>query len=266
MIKNVLSIAGSDPSGGAGVQADLKSFSAMGVYGMAALTALTAQNTRGVRGVHLVPADFVADQIAAVLADVRVDAIKIGMIGSAAIASAVARALEGAAAPVVLDPVMVAKGGARLLPDDAVAALASALLPIARVVTPNLEEAAALVGAAPARDRAGMEAAARALLDAGARAVLLKGGHLEGAQSPDLLMTPDGHVWIEGARIETGDSHGTGCTLSSALAARLALGDDLEAAARAAKSYVAGALAAAYRLSVGGGHGPTHHFHRLWPD
>jgi hydroxymethylpyrimidine/phosphomethylpyrimidine kinase len=265
MIANVLTVAGSDPSGGAGVQADLKACSAQGVYGMAALTALTVQNTRGVTGVHMVPPAFVRDQIAAVFADIRVDAVKIGMIGTAEVGEAVAAALAGYPGPIVLDPVMVAKGGSRLLDDAAVATVRDRLLPLAQVLTPNLGEAAALVGAAPASDRAGMEAAARSLVRLGAAAVLLKGGHLDGSGSPDLLLTDAGADWLEGPRIDTKNSHGTGCTLAAALAARLARGDDLATAARAAKAYVTGALAAAHRLSVGGGHGPTHHFHALWP-
>lgn len=264
MIANVLSVAGSDPSGGAGIQADLKAFAAQGVYGMAALTALTAQNTRGVSGVWMVPPEFVREQIAAVLADVRVDAVKIGMIGTAEVAVAVADALEGYRGPVVLDPVMVAKGGARLLADDAVAAVRDRLVPLAHVVTPNLGEAAALTGAETARDREGIAAAARALIVLGAAAALVKGGHLDGSDSPDLLASGGGEVWLEGARVATRNSHGTGCTLSAALAARLGRGEDLETAARGAKAYVAGALAAADRLDVGSGHGPTHHFHALW--
>jgi hydroxymethylpyrimidine/phosphomethylpyrimidine kinase len=265
MIPNVLTIAGSDPSGGAGIQADLKAFAAQGAYGMAALTALTAQNTRGVTGVHMVPEDFVAAQIAAVLEDVRTDAVKIGMIGTAGVAEAVAGALEGYAGPIVLDPVMVAKGGARLLAPEAVAALRERLLPMAAVITPNLAEAADLLGQEPVEDRAGMERAAEALIGAGTRAVLLKGGHLEGGESPDLLLDAGGPVWLEGARVATRNCHGTGCTLAAALAARLARGESLAEAARAAKAYLRGALAAADDLDVGSGHGPVQHFHALWP-
>jgi hydroxymethylpyrimidine/phosphomethylpyrimidine kinase len=266
MIPNVLSIAGSDPSGGAGIQADLKTFAAQGAYGMAALTALTAQNTRGVSGVEPVSPAFVAAQIAAVLADVRVDAVKIGMVGEPAVAEAVADALAAYDGPVVLDPVMVAKGGSRLLAPDAVAALRDRLLPLAAVVTPNLPEAAVLLGCPPFFDRAGMERAAAALLALGARAVLLKGGHLDEAASPDLLATPEETCWLEGRRSRTRNTHGTGCTLSSALAARLAHGDPLAVAAERAKTYVAEAIAASGRLSVGSGHGPLHHFHRLWAE
>jgi hydroxymethylpyrimidine/phosphomethylpyrimidine kinase len=265
VIPNILSIAGSDPSGGAGIQADLKAFAAQGAYGMAALTALTAQNTLGVSGVHMVPPEFVAAQIAAVLADVRTDAIKIGMIGTAAVAEAVADALADYEGPILLDPVMVAKGGARLLAAEAVAAVRARLLPIAAVVTPNLAEAADLLDEGPIEDRAGMERAAEALVAAGARAVLLKGGHLTGGESPDLLLEAGRAVWLEAPRLATRNSHGTGCTLAAALAARLGHGERLEEAARGAKAYLAAALAAADALEVGGGHGPVHHFHALWP-
>ena len=268
-IPNILSIAGSDPSGGAGIQADLKAIAANRAYGMAALTALTAQNTQGVSGVHLVPPDFVRQQIEAVFDDVRVHAVKIGMIASGDIARALAAALAVALGarpevPVVLDPVMVAKGGARLLDNDAVAALRAALLPRARVITPNLAEAAALLDAPPAADCAAMEAQARALLAEGPAAVLLKGGHLEGPDSPDLLATRDGLTWFEGRRHATANTHGTGCTLSAALAAQLGHGRPLKEAVAAAKTYVAGTIAGADALCVGHGHGPTHHFHTLW--
>ena len=263
-IPNILSIAGSDPSGGAGIQADLKAIAANRAYGMAALTALTAQNTQGVSGVHLVPPDFVRQQIEAVFDDVRVHAVKIGMIASGDIARALAAALDARPdVPVVLDPVMVAKGGARLLNNDAVAAL-RALLPRARVITPNLAEAAALLDAPLAANRAAMEAQARALLAEGPAAVLLKGGHLEGPDSPDLLATRDGLNWFEGQRRATANTHGTGCTLSAALAAQLGHGRPLKEAMAAAKTYTAGAIAGADALCVGHGHGPTHHFHTLW--
>ncbi len=266
MIANVLSIAGSDPSGGAGIQADLKAFAARGTYGMAALTALTAQNTQGVTGVHAVPPDFVAEQIRAVFADIRVDAVKIGMIAGADIAEAVAHALTPhRGVPLVLDPVMVAKGGARLLPDDAVAALRGALLPLATHLTPNLPEAAALLEVAPATTRAEMEAQAGNLRTLGPEAVLLKGGHLSGAESPDLCVDAGGEQWFEQSRLPVANTHGTGCTLSSALAAELAKGVPAPDAVATAKAYVAGAIAASGQLSVGHGHGPTHHFHALWP-
>ncbi|WP_428514056.1 bifunctional hydroxymethylpyrimidine kinase/phosphomethylpyrimidine kinase [Roseovarius sp.] len=263
-IANILSIAGSDPSGGAGVQADLKAISANGAYGMAALTALTAQNTRGVQGVHMVPPDFVADQVRVVAEDVRIDAVKIGMIATAAIARAVADALPDV--PVVLDPVMVAKGGASLLAEDAVAALRESLVPKAAVITPNLPEAAVLLGCDEAVTRDAMAEQAQALRALGCDAVLLKGGHLEGEDSPDVLADADGVHWFEGARMATRNTHGTGCTLSATLAARIGQGAALPEAVRAAKAYVARGIAGAGALDVGSGHGPTHHFAGLWQD
>ncbi|MFS8056234.1 bifunctional hydroxymethylpyrimidine kinase/phosphomethylpyrimidine kinase [Rhizobium sp. BR 317] len=265
MIRNVLSIAGSDPSGGAGIQADLKAFSARGVYGMAALTALTAQNTQGVSGVHPVPAEFVAEQIRAIFADVRLDAVKIGMIANAAIAEAVADALtphEGV--PIVLDPVMIAKGGTALLAADAVDILTERLLPLATLLTPNLPEAAALLHEPEAENRETMARQAEALVRLGARAVLVKGGHLAGDESPDVLASPEGLTWFEAGRVPTRNTHGTGCTLSSALAAEIAKGSTLPKAVAAAKEYLAGAVAAAETLSVGTGHGPVQHFYALW--
>ncbi|QFY62659.1 bifunctional hydroxymethylpyrimidine kinase/phosphomethylpyrimidine kinase (plasmid) [Rhizobium grahamii] len=265
MIRNVLSIAGSDPSGGAGIQADLKAFAARGVYGMAALTALTAQNTQGVSGVHLVPAAFVADQIRAVFADVRVNAVKIGMIANAEIADAVAEVLQSHRdIPIVLDPVMVAKGGANLLDPEAVDVLTRRLLPLATLLTPNLPEAAALLHLRPAENRAEMADHAQRLRALGPQAVLVKGGHLAGPDSPDVLATADGLRWFEAARVPTANTHGTGCTLSSALAAELAKGKALPEAIGTAKAYLAAAVAEADTLDVGTGHGPVQHFHELW--
>ena len=265
MIPNVLSIAGSDPSGGAGIQADIKAISANGAYAMAVITALTAQNTRGVAGVEQVPAEFVASQIDAVFADVRVDAVKIGMIGTSEIAGAVADALQrNRARNIVLDPVMVAKGGDRLLSPEAVAILIERLLPLTAVLTPNLPEAAALLATAEPTDRPTMAALAARLHDLGPRSVLLKGGHLASDDSPDYLFTPPSGHWLEATRTATHNTHGTGCTLSSALAAQLALTGDVLEAARRAKAYVAGAIAHADELDVGAGHGPTHHFYALW--
>ena len=264
-IANILSIAGSDPSGGAGIQADLKTFAARRTYGMAVLTALTAQNTQGVSGVNSVPPAFVAAQIADVFSDVRVDAVKIGMIASAQIAEAVASALSPhRRVPVVLDPVMVAKGGASLLAREAVEALTHRLLPLATVLTPNLPEAAALLGEPEATDRAGMEDQARRLRALGPKAVLLKGGHLPGSESPDVLATAEGAFWFEGVRILTRNTHGTGCSLSSAIAAELGKGRRLADAVAAAKGFIAGAVRHSDRLAVGSGHGPLHHFHALW--
>ncbi|MEM7642220.1 MAG: bifunctional hydroxymethylpyrimidine kinase/phosphomethylpyrimidine kinase [Pseudomonadota bacterium] len=260
MIPNILSIAGSDPSGGAGIQADIKAISAMGGYAMAAITALTAQNTRGVDAVRMVPPDMIAAQIATLRADIRIDAIKIGMLGDAATVEVVAQALDGLEAPMILDPVMVAKGGDRLLAADAVAALRTRLVPRAAILTPNLPEAGDILGEAEPRDLAAMREQGARLLALGCGAVLIKGGHLAGSAT-DLLITPKGVTELTGARIETSRTHGTGCSLSSALSARIGAGDPLPVAARRAKSFVAAAIAAAGRLSVGGGHGPIHHFH-----
>jgi hydroxymethylpyrimidine/phosphomethylpyrimidine kinase len=263
MIPNILSVAGSDPSGGAGIQADIKAISANGGYAMAALTALTAQNTRGVTGVHLIPTAFVAGQIGAIRADIRIDAVKIGMLGDAGVVAAVAGALSDLAAPIVLDPVMVAKSGDRLLTAEAVAALRD-ILPMATVITPNLPEAADLLGEPEATTREAMESQARALCALGPKAVLLKGGHLPGPQCPDLLAVADAITWIPGRRQATKSTHGTGCTLSAALATFLGHGLPVTEAALRAKDYVAGAIGAADALSVGRGHGPTHHFHAFF--
>jgi hydroxymethylpyrimidine/phosphomethylpyrimidine kinase len=266
LIANVLSIAGSDPSGGAGIQADLKAFSALGAYGMAALTALTAQNTRGVTGVHPVPPDFVAAQIDAVFADVRVDAVKVGMVGTAGAAAAVADALaRNRARAVVVDPVMVAKSGHRLLDDDAVATVRDRLLPLALVATPNLPEAGVLLGREAPADLDGMRAAAADLHRLGPQLVLLKGGHLDGEASPDLLYDGARFVELPAPRVATRNTHGTGCTLSSAIAALLPQRASSDEAVAEAKAYLTAALRAGNRLKVGGGHGPVHHFHALWP-
>ncbi|MDF2232915.1 bifunctional hydroxymethylpyrimidine kinase/phosphomethylpyrimidine kinase [Albimonas sp. CAU 1670] len=264
-VPNVLSIAGSDPSGGAGIQADLKAISANGAYAMAAITGLTVQNTRGVRDVAMMAPAFVAAQVEAIFDDVPVDAVKLGMLGAPDVVQAVAEVLAARRPPqVVLDPVMVAKGGARLLAPEAEAAL-RALLPLADVLTPNLPEAAVLLGAPEITTEAEMEPTARALLALGPRAVLLKGGHLPGdAPSPDLLVWEGGALPLPGPRIATRNAHGAGCTLSSALAAQLALtGGDLPRAARLAKDYVTSAMRAADGIDAGGGHGPLDHFFAL---
>jgi hydroxymethylpyrimidine/phosphomethylpyrimidine kinase len=265
LIPNVLSIAGSDPSGGAGIQADIKAISANGAFAMAAITALTAQNTQGVFGIHLVPPDFVKNQIAAIFDDIRVDAVKIGMIANADIAAAVAQSLQGQTGiPIILDPVMIAKGGAALLQPDAVKTLRDALLPLATLLTPNLPEAAHLLGTKSATTRVEMATQGRALCALGPQAVLMKGGHLDGLESPDCLVTTGDVTWFEAARTQTANTHGTGCTLSSALAAQLAHGQTPATATAAAKSYVANAIAHADGLCVGSGHGPTHHFAALY--
>jgi hydroxymethylpyrimidine/phosphomethylpyrimidine kinase len=259
-----LTIAGSDSSGGAGVEADLKTFSALGVYGACAIAALTAQNTKGVVAVHDVPADFVAAQIDAVFADLEVGAVKIGMLANAQIIDAVAAALDRyRPRNVVLDPVMIASSGERLLREDALGALRG-LIRRARVITPNLPEAAALLDAPPARDEAEMRGQAEELLALGAGAVLIKGGHGAGAESVDLLVEPGRCLRLATPRVATKNTHGTGCTLAAALAAGLAKGLSLDEAARQAKSYVSAALAAADRLAIGAGRGPLHHFHAWW--
>lgn len=261
MIPNVLSIAGSDPSGGAGIQADLKAISANGAFAMAAITALTAQNTQGVTGIHLIPADFVKEQIVSIFDDITVNAIKIGMIANAEIAGAVAETLEPhKQIPIVLDPVMIAKGGAPLLADDAIETLRTALLPLAAILTPNLPEAAHLLGTSVANTRDEMAEQARRLRELGPKSVLIKGGHLETEESPDCLVTASEVQWFEAPRTDTKNTHGTGCTLSSALAAQITQTDSIADAVDAAKSYVAKAIAGADQLSVGSGHGPTHHF------
>lgn len=262
-----LSIAGSDPSGGAGIQADLKAFSALGAYGMAALTALTAQNTRGVRGVHPVPPAFLREQVDAVFEDIRVDAVKIGMIGSAKSVVALAECLERwQPARVVLDPVMVAKSGDRLVDDDALAAMRTRLVPLAGIITPNLPEAAVLLGEAEAPiDEDGMVSAGERLLALGPAAVLVKGGHLAGATARDVLVARGASERVfDGPRVATSSTHGTGCTLSSAIAALVPRADDLGDAVAAAKAYLTHALQGADGLGIGEGHGPVHHHARAW--
>jgi len=262
-----LTIAGSDSSGGAGIQADLKTFAALGVYGASVITSLTAQNTKGVTGVHDVPASFIAAQMDAVFSDLAIGAVKIGMLSNAAAIEAVAQGLDRhAAGNIVLDPVMIASSGDRLLAADAVASLRRLLIPRALVVTPNLPEAAALLDSHPARDEIEMEAQARGIMEFGANAVLIKGGHGEGSESADLLVHAGGVTRLAAARINTQNTHGTGCTLSSAIAAGLAKTSDLVSAARAAKHYVTKAIANADRLKIGHGHGPLHHFHEHWHD
>jgi hydroxymethylpyrimidine/phosphomethylpyrimidine kinase len=262
----VLSIAGSDSGGGAGIQADLKTFSALGCYGMTAITALTAQNTTGVRSIHGVPLQHLVDQIDAVVEDIGVDAVKIGMLHSADTVRTVADALRRhGLRQVVLDPVMVATSGATLIDDDAIAVLVRELFPLASVVTPNLDEAALLVGR-PLANEAEMEAAARQLLERGARAVLVKGGHLAGDGVSDLLLAPGAApLWLRAPRIPTPNTHGTGCTLSSAIASHLALGADLPEAVARAREFVRGALQAGARVRTGAGSGPLNHGHAPQP-
>lgn len=225
-----LTIAGSDSGGGAGIQADLKAFSALGVYGASAITAITAQNTQAVTAIHPVPPEIIQAQITAVLDDIRIDAVKIGMLGTSMATRAVAAALADYRGMIVLDPVMIAKSGDALLQDDAIDALITHLLPRADLLTPNLPEAARLTGLREATDAIDAEAQGQRLIDMGARAVLMKGGHAEGTQCHDILVTRDGITTFTAARIDTRNTHGTGCTLSSAIAARLARGDDLATA------------------------------------
>ncbi|WP_029002593.1 bifunctional hydroxymethylpyrimidine kinase/phosphomethylpyrimidine kinase [Azorhizobium doebereinerae] len=262
-----VTIAGSDSSGGAGIQADLKTFSALGVYGASVITALTAQNTLGVTAIHDAPPDFIAQQMEAVFSDLDVRAVKIGMLSRPATIATVAEGLARLGARhVVLDPVMVAASGARLLEDAAIDTLKSRLLPLADLVTPNLPEAAALLDAPVAEGENETRAQGERLLALGAKAVLMKGGHGTGAESVDLLVTPAGVVRLPAPRHVTRNTHGTGCTLSSAIASGLAKGEDLATAVAAAKAYITGAIAAADRLHVGRGHGPVHHFYALWPS
>ena len=257
-----LTIAGSDSSGGAGIQADLKTFAALGVYGASVITALTAQNTSGVSGIHVVPADFVTAQIDAVFRDLHVDAVKIGMVARLATIDAIAAGLtRWSPKHVVLDPVMVATSGDRLLAAEAVDALRTTLIPRASLVTPNLPEAAALLDEPVALSESAIESQGKRLLAMGCRTVLIKGGHGQGAESIDYLIDGNGIIALAAPRIATKNTHGTGCSLSSAIAAGLAKGDDMETAVRNAKAWVHAAIAAADRLDVGHGHGPIHHFH-----
>lgn len=260
-----LTIAGSDSSGGAGIQADLKTFAALGVHGASAITALTAQNTEGVTGIHAVPAAFVTAQIDAVFSDLDVGAVKIGMVAQAASIDAIAAALSRwKPAHVVLDPVMIATSGDRLLAAEAVEALRTKLIRVASVITPNLPEAAALLDEPIARSEAEIESQGRRLLALGWRAVLIKGGHGEGTESIDYLVSAENTIALAALRVATRNTHGTGCSLSSAVAAGLAKGEDIETAVRDAKRWISAAIAAADRFSVGHGDGPIHHFHKFY--
>lgn len=265
MIANVLSIAGTDPTGGAGIQADIKTFSALGTYAMAAITAVVAQNTQGVRSFVALDPDFVGDQIDAVFEDVRVDAVKIGMVATDRIAEVIAERLRRhEARNVVLDPVMVAKSGDHLLEPDAVAAIRDLLVPLANVITPNLPEAGVLLGTESSWTLSEMRARVEELRKLGPEWVLLKGGHLNGsADSVDLLHGASGTIELSAPRLKTRNDHGTGCTLSAAIAALLPT-LPVEDSVRAAKTYMHGALATSGELEVGLGHGPLHHFHQLW--
>ena len=262
----VLTIAGSDSGGGAGIQADLKTIAAHGCYGASVITALTAQNTIGVTGIHAVPVDFVAAQMDAVLGDIGADAVKIGMLFSPELIRTVAQGLiRHGVKTIVLDPVMVAQSGDKLLQDEAIEALKSELIPLATLITPNLPEASVLLG----REIATQEAALKALAELaamGCENVLVKGGHLESGDSDDTLyLGSEGRVvTLPGVRIPTRNNHGTGCTLSSAIASNLARGEDVESAVRLAKEYISGAIRAGAAYVIGRGHGPVHHFYRFF--
>ena len=261
---SVLTIAGSDSSAGAGIQADLKTFAALGVYGTCAITAITAQNTRGVTAVQETPPGIVAAQIDAVAADIRPDAVKTGMLASAPIIKVVAAKVREHGLPNLgVDPVMVAKSGDRLLRDDAVTVLRDLLLPLAAVVTPNLPEAEVLAGFAIESDD-DVRRAAKEIVGLGAGAVVVKGGHREAAEAVDVLYDGANFREYSAPRIDTTSTHGTGCTFASAIAAYLARGEPLAEAVGQAKEYLTEALRRAY--PIGGGHGPVHHFHRWWEE
>lgn len=260
-----LTIAGSDPSGGAGIQADLKTFAALGVYGASVITAVTAQNTAGVRLVETLPASIVEAQLDAVLSDLNVAAVKIGMPGAPPAIEAIARRVERwSRGPVVFDPVMTATSGDELTGRDALDVLKQRLVPIADLMTPNLTEAAALLGVDPARGADEMGQHAEALRALGARAALVTGGDADGSEAVDMLCDGAGVCAFSAPRIDSRNTHGTGCTLSSAIAAHLAHGTDLREAIRAAKVYVSEAIGAADQLAVGAGPGPLNHFPALW--
>ncbi len=262
----LLTIAGSDSGGGAGIQADLKTFAACGCYGMSAITALTAQNTRGVAAIHPVPVEFLEAQLRAVLEDIGVDAVKIGMLHSAEVIACVARVLgEYGCRRVVLDPVMVATSGDALIREDAIETMKSLLFPAVDLITPNIPEAQLLLGR-KIHDHQELRQASRDLAEGYGTAVLLKAGHLQGDELRDVLLTGPGgreHVYT-GKRVDTGNTHGTGCTLSSAVAAFLGKGLEVAAAVARAEEYLHQAIAAGAEYTLGKGHGPVHHFHAHW--
>ncbi|MBX2880844.1 MAG: bifunctional hydroxymethylpyrimidine kinase/phosphomethylpyrimidine kinase [Granulosicoccus sp.] len=260
-----LTIAGSDSGGGAGIQADLKAFSALGTYGASVITAVTAQNTRGVTAVHGIPLDVIRAQIDAVLSDLNVRAIKIGMLATPDIIETVALAIQDFSGPVVLDPVMVAKSGDRLLATEAIDALKTHLISQATLVTPNLPEAAELLGEKETDVEGEVIQQGKSICALGAQSVLMKGGHAKGEICTDWLINAhDDPVAFTAKRIATNNTHGTGCTLSSSIAANLAKGQRLEQAVNIAHQYLHQAIAQADQLDVGAGHGPVHHFHAVW--
>lgn len=259
-----LTIAGSDSSGGAGIQADLKAFSALSVYGASVLTAVTAQNTQRVQSVEMMSPALVRAQLDAVFDDLPISAVKIGMLGNPAIIRTVAESLRGRDLPIVLDPVMVAKSGDRLLAEEAIAVLISELLPFVTIATPNLPEAADLLGQDMALDELGRERQCKELLQFGPKWILLKGGHAAGDICTDILMGPEHHR-MSSPRIATQNSHGTGCTLSAAIAAGLAQQLSVPQAVSDAHHYLHGAIKAGSSMKIGSGHGPVHHFYQWWP-
>ncbi|MEP1520200.1 bifunctional hydroxymethylpyrimidine kinase/phosphomethylpyrimidine kinase [Ascidiaceihabitans sp.] len=258
MVAKALTIAGSDSGGGAGIQADLKAFSAMSVYAASVVTAVTAQNTKAVTAIHPIPDDVVAAQIKAVLDDIQIDVVKIGMLGTPSLIAAVADALAGYGGPIVLDPVMVAKSGDTLLADSAIHALKSSLFKRATLLTPNMPEARKLVGGGSTQWQA------NALLELGVGAVLMKGGHADGKTCTDHLVTKTATKEYAAPRVNTGNTHGTGCSYASAIAAGLAQGMVLDDAVSRAHAWLHNAILCADALHVGQGHGPVHHFHALW--
>lgn len=266
-----LTIAGSDSGGGAGIQADLKTFSALGCFGMSAIAALTAQNSVTVKSIYEVSPGFVADQIDAIIEDIGVDAVKIGMLQTPEVIKTVAERLKHYGIEnIVLDPVMVAKSGDKLLRDDAVDALKEELIPIAEVITPNIPEAEVLTNT-KIKDRYAMEKASKQFADLGARSALIKGGHSEEKESSDCLFIQNDKsekeiIWIKSPRYESPNTHGTGCTLSSAIASFLAKGFSTLDAVKSAKEYITNAIKAGADYELGNGHGPVHHFHSLWKD
>ena len=264
MYANILTIAGSDSGGGAGVQADLKTFSATGAYGLSVITALTAQNTVGVKSIYPVSKKFLRQQLESVSSDIRIDAVKIGMLGTPEVIEVVSKFISVLSCPVVLDPVMVAKSGDRLLHAESVRALREVLIPNTTLITPNLPEAADLLITSDAGSRADMEIQAEGLLKLGSKAVLLKGGHLGTEESPDLLVNGEVVEWLESKRFHTRNTHGSGCSLSSALASFLGQGHSVVQSVSLAKAYMMGAIENADRLTVGEGNGPVHHFWKIW--
>jgi hydroxymethylpyrimidine/phosphomethylpyrimidine kinase len=260
-----LTIAGSDSGGGAGIQADLKTFSALGVFGCSAIASLTAQNTLGVQGVLPIPPEFVQLQILSVLSDIQVDAIKTGMLATTDIIAAVAESLSAyGQIPLVVDPVMVATSGDRLLAPDAVQTLIEKLMPLATVITPNLHEAAVLLNTDVAQNFEQMQAQGEQIIALGARAVLMKGGHTDGENATDLLITAAGVEAFSAPRLLTNNTHGTGCTLASAIAAGLAQQLSLSDSVKQAKDYLHSALAHSEKLHIGQGSGPVHHFYSFY--